>query len=362
MEFNQNMPISIHQFVSSFSPRDAVGNIIFAIRKTLRDAGYVSEIYAENIHPELENEANLYTEFEKKNSNNLLIYHHGFASNLVDFLLPLNNRIILVYHNITPAHFFKGVDDQTANGCTLGREQLDLLKNKSIAAFCFSRYSETELKQKGFKKTFVVTPILNLKGNYGKNVEFQIKSSNDMINIISVGRVVPHKKLEDLLKVFACYNECINKNSHLFLIGKYNQTEPYYQWLQSVIKTLNLKNVNFFNDVTDKDLKSYYDNASIYLSMSEHEGFCLPIVEGMLHHVPILAYGAAAIPETLGDGGILLKEKKYREIAEMIQIVVEDEKIKNKIIENQENRLRDLDPNIAQKEFLKQIEHVLNTK
>jgi len=156
------MKKSVHQFVSSFSPRDAVGNIVLSIRDILREAGYNSNIYAEMIHPEMKSEAICHTKYSKENSNDILIYHHSFASSLVDYLLPLQQRIVLIYHNITPSHFFKGVDENTAAGSNRGRVQLKQLKEKVEVVLCFSKYSEEELKQKGFSNTVVIPAIINL--------------------------------------------------------------------------------------------------------------------------------------------------------------------------------------------------------
>ena len=259
---------SVHQFVSSFSPRDAVGNIILSIRNVLRDAGYESTIYAETIHDEMKNEAEHHTKFDKKNSNAIVIYHHAFASNLVDFLLPLQNQMILVYHNITPPQFFSSLDKDTIAGCIRGREQLDQLKEKVQVGLCFSRYSEQELVQKGFKQTMVIPAVVSLtKKDSTKNISLE-NNFEDYVNIISVGRIVPHKKVEDILKTFAFYNQCVNNKSQLFLIGKYKESDKYYQWLLSIIKKLNLQNVNFLKDISDEELTSYYKIADIYLSMS----------------------------------------------------------------------------------------------
>jgi len=349
---------SVHQLVSTFSPRDAVGNIVLSMRKILREAGYNSEIYAQTIHPEMKNEALPYTNFDKIKSNDILIYHHSFASDLVDFLLPLQNKIILIYHNITPSHFFIGVDEKIVAGCILGRQQLDKLKNKVEIGLTFSKFTEQELNEKGIKNTGVISAILN-RGiqKFEKNVSFENKF-HDYVNILSVGRLVPHKKIEDLLKAFAFYNKCLNNKSQLFIIGKYDSSEPYFQWLQNVINTLELKNVNFLSDVSDEDLESYYEIANIYLSMSEHEGFCVPLVESMHHKVPILAYGAAAIPETLDGSGILVKEKNFEEIAEIIHIITENQNLREKIVQRQNDRLQRLDSHAAASEFLKHVKNL----
>jgi len=345
------MSNSIHQFVSTISPRDAVGNIVVSIQKILHEAGYNSEIYAETIHPEMKKYAKSHTEYNKENFDDILIYHHGFASNLVDYLLPLKNKIILIYHNITPASFFIELDDETVAGCIRGREQLDQLRDKVITSFTFSKYSEEELIQKKFKNTVVIPAIIELK-----KVVFPYlrKKLDNSVILICVGRIVPHKKIEDVLKIFAFY-QCINNNSKLFLIGKFDESDSYFLWLKNIIKNIDLKNIIFINDVSDEKLASYYENADIYLSMSEHEGFCIPLVESMFHHVPIVAFDAGAVHETLDHSGILIQEKNYEEIAEIIHLINEDKTLKEKLIKNQNKRLENLDLRTTSSEFLRQI-------
>ena len=352
------MTKSVHQFVSSFSPRDAVGKIVLSMRQILRDAGYNSNIYAETIHHEMKNEAIYHTKYYE-DPDDMIIYHHSFASGLVEYLMPLQNKIVLIYHNITPSKFFIDVDEKTAAGSNLGREQLFHLKNKIKNAFCFSKYSEEELKKIGFEKTSIIDPLVSLKKTEFKKND-TLDKFRDSVNIISVGRIVPHKKIEDVLKVFAYYNQCIEKNSNLFIIGKYYESDPYYNWLQSITETLNLKNVYFCKDVSDDELMSYYNIANFCLILSEHEGFCLPIIEGMQNGIPILAYNAAAIPETLGDSGILLKEKNFEEIAEIMQIITTDQNLRKTILEGQNQRLQRLDSAAATSEFLKHVKNLEN--
>ena len=348
------MSNSVHQFVSTISPRDAVGNIVVSIQKILQESGYNSEIYAETIHPEMKKYAKSHTKYNKENSDDILIYHHGFASNLVDYLLLLKNKIILIYHNITPASFFVELDDETVAGCIRGREQLDQLRDKVIMSLAFSKYSEEELIQKKFKNTAVIPAIIDLKKAISRENVYLEKKSDNSLKVICVGRIVPHKKIEDVLKIFAFY-QCINNNSKLFLIGKFDESDSYFLWLKNIIKNIDLKNVIFINDVSDEELASHYAKADIYLSMSEHEGFCIPLVESMFHHVPIVAFDAGAVHETLDHSGILIQEKNYEEIAEIIDLINEDKTLKEKLIENQNKRLENLDLRTTSTEFLRQI-------
>ncbi len=166
-------------------------------------------------------------------------------------------------------------------------------------------------------------------------------------------------KLEDILKIFAYYNTCINSNSNLILVGNYSGAEKYYKWLHYLINESTLKKIHFFSKLDKKDLASLYNLANVYISMSEHEGFGVPLVESMYFGVPIIAYNAGAIKETLGDSGVLIDNKIPEEIGEIIDIILIDDTVRKKIIENQHQRLKDFDYNETIKKLLSHIEKIL---
>jgi len=256
---------------------------------------------------------------------------------------------------LRPRTFFDGIDDATAAGCNKGRQQLHELKKNFDLGLTFSEYSKEELTRIGFKKTAVIPMVANIaKFHLDKNGSNKNQSAN-FVNFLHVGRIIPHKKIEDILKVFAFYKKCINDKSKLLIIGKYDKNNVYFLFLQEIIKKLDLQDVEFITDVSDESLASYYEKADIYLSMSEHEGFSIPLVECMYHQVPILAFNAAAIPDTLGNAGLLLEEKKFDEIAELIQIVIEDKKFREKIVLGQNERLEYLDGSGRKSEFIEKI-------
>ncbi len=330
---------SVHQFVPILAPCDAIGNEILTIRESLRRCGYNSEIYVGGLHNGKSSDATLFTEY-KPDSNDILIYHHASGSYLVEFLASLPNKLIMIYHNITPPNYFQGIiDDTLIQSLMLGREQLKLLRSKVEVALCDSEFNRQELVQLGYKNTDVL-PIMIDFARYGTAPRQEIISKySDSTNILFVGRIAPNKKIEDLLKLFAYYSKCINCNSRLFVVGGSWGVERYYSWLQNITKTLHLDNVEFIVNADTRELVSYYKIADVFVSMSEHEGFCVPLVESMYFGIPIIAYNCTAIPHTLGDSGILVNEKNYEEIAELIQLIVEDESLRNNIVGKQYKRL-----------------------
>lgn len=185
------------------------------------------------------------------------------------------------------------------------------------------------------------------------------KSKKDIKNIVFVGRVSPNKKQEDIVKSFYYYNKYFNNNSRLFIVGNYEGMERYYKQLNDLVCTLNLeKYVKFTGHIRFEEILGYYSIADLFLCMSEHEGFCVPLVESMYFKVPIIAYDSSAISFTLDGSSILVKEKDYKYIAGMMDYILENDKLREQIVSKQLNRLEQLKPErieIEMKEYLKNI-------
>lgn len=361
--------MEIHQFLPTLDPGDAIGNYTLKINNMLKEMGFESEIYVQDCHPSMSKFCRNYKTFKKRNNEAILLHHFAIGCDLNEFVNQLPNRKILVYHNITPPEFFKGYNDTAAYLCEIGRKQLKNFKNNIIYIIADSEYNEKELKNYyGFKncKTAVVPPILNLS-KFHKYINkistekgLNLSKGRD-VSLIFVGRIAPNKKQEDLIKIFYYYSKYVNPSSRLILIGGYAAFERYYEYLVDLTKRLNVKdNVIFTGKVGDLELVRYYLTSDIFLCMSEHEGFCVPLVEAMFFQAPIIAYKSTAIPYTLGDAGILVKKKDYIAIAEMINLIIEDENLRKKIIRKQNERLKDFDPKKVERKFKDIIERVVS--
>lgn len=331
--------MEIHQILPTISPGDAVGNEAQEIKRVLNEWGYKSEIYAQNIHPKVN--ANKYTDYNKKSSKeNILIFHFSIGSEVSEFVKKLPDKKIMIYHNITPPEYFIGVNDTLVSLLENGKKELHSLVGHIDLAIGDSEYNRLELQKVGFKNTDVLPIILNL-GEYNcPNQKLLSKYSDDYVNFLFVGRVTPNKRQEDIIKVFYYY-KLINPKSRLFLAGSYEGCEVYLDYLKKLIQNLNLKDVHLLGKISFDDLVSYYKLADIFISMSEHEGFCVPILESMYFEIPIIAYKSTAIPFTLENAGILVKEKNYCEIAEMANIFIEDEELRSTLVKKQKDRLND---------------------
>ena len=351
--------MEIHQILPTISPCDAIGNEAFVIRDVLRSWGYKSEIYAQNIHESITT-ANHLSEHKKRSSKeNILIYHFSIGSDVSKYVMNVPDRKILLYHNITPPHFFYNVNDNLALILGKGREELNMLVEKIDVALGDSEYNCMELEEIGYTKTEVLPLIIDLSKYDKYNKGLITKYDDGWTNILFVGRIAPNKKQEDIIKCFYYY-KAINPNSRLFLVGGFNGCEVYYDQLQNLINKLKIEDIHLIGMVDFADLVSYYMLADVFLCMSEHEGFSVPLIESMHFGIPVIAYKSTAVPYTMGGAGILVNKKCYPEIAEMINLVVTDDKLRDKIIKKQNIRLKDFSYEKTMDMFKDQLNKVIH--
>jgi len=333
----------IHQINPIVSYGDAIGNELIEIREIIREFGYKSDIYAKFIDSKLKDIKN-HTDYIKVSSpQNILIIHHSteYGSELLDFIKSLPDKKILLYHNITPPIFFQNFSSAHEHATKIGLYELKHeIKNIIDIALADSEFNRQDLINTGFEKTGVLPYLINLrKFDIPPNRKIIQKYSDEFVNLLVVGRISPNKKVEDAIKCFYYYNKYINSRSRLLLVGSYQGMDLYHNSLNKLIQKLELKNVYFTGHINLDELISYYKIGDVFLTMSEHEGFCVPLLESMYFGVPILAYKSTAIPETLGGAGILVNDKNYIEIAELINLLVEDKVLRDKIVKKQSERL-----------------------
>jgi glycosyltransferase involved in cell wall biosynthesis len=332
--------MQIHQILPTLNLGDAIGNEVMLMQSLFREWGYTSHIFAENIHQKIT--AFNVKEYKKySHKDNILVYHYSIGSGITEFFKTLPDKKILIYHNITPQEYFIGINEILYKLLKDGRVSLPSLIPSVELAIGDSEYNRQELEKMGFSRTTVL-PILIDFDTYNRfNTTLVQKYTDDYVNLLFVGRISPNKKQDDILRIFYYYKS-INPKSRLFLVGGFDGNERYLDRLRHIVKKLQLSDVFFTGSVPFEDLISYYKIADIFLCMSEHEGFCVPLVESMYFDIPIIAYNSTAVPHTLENSGILVKEKKYDEIAELINLITEDKPLKERIIEQQKVRYNNL--------------------
>lgn len=333
--------VSIHQMIIGAMVGDAISDHAFMLRDALREWGYQSHIYAQYIHPGLSKEVRPYTDYQPTGQD-ILIFHYSIGSEVSEYVASLSTRLVMIYHNVTPAEYFRKVDHALFEQMEKGRQSLVHFRDKIELALADSEFNRLDLVQAGYTKTGVL-PVALDEERYSQapSQELMARFGHDgYTNLLFVGRIVPNKKQEDVIKALYYYKR-INPRSRLFLVGPHwEQAEVYLNWLQDLALYLNLPDVHFCGHVPFDELLAYYRLADVFVCMSEHEGFCKPLVESMYFDVPIVAYDATAVPYTLGGAGILVKEKRYDVVAETIHLLVTDANLRQRIIAGQRERLR----------------------
>lgn len=354
----------IHQLVPSMAPGDATSNHVLEIDKRLSKWGFESHIYAQHINPKLQSHIRPLAEIRPflTHKDDLLIFHYNlfhFSSHLFQ---TAQCRRILIYHNITPAHFFTGWDKNNENNCRLGRMSLQRLQQCDLAVGD-SDFNRQELVDVGFDaaKTAVVPIFLPVDEWNATPTDAALQkrlNKSQTTNWLTVGRVAPNKALEEVIRLFHVYKNQINSDAHLYLVGS-QSVRTYFQELKNLVNALDLTAcVTFPGRVSNSQLKTYYQNTHLFVSASYHEGFCVPLIESMFFGVPILARNTTAIPETLGSSGILFNKFGYLEAAEAAHLMITDSALRNQIIATQKQRLQDFLPDAAEaklQEILQQI-------
>ncbi len=351
--------MQINQFHSGISVGDAITNQMLLIQSLLKKNGYDSEIFAEHIPENMQTCVKPILSYSGSKKAILLI-HHSMGIDCFEHITKLNDRKILIYHNITPEYFFE--DDQIRRYVRIGIKQVMDYKHQINYCIADSNYNRQELMHIGYKCYIDVMPVQISLDRLDKVIENDhiISENSDVTNFIFVGRVVWNKRQDDVIKSFAVYNRYYNSNSKLFIIGD-NSAKSYIEDLKNLIKILKVEDaVVFTGKVSEEDLKAYYKIADFFLCMSEHEGFGVPLLEAMKMGVPVLAYRSSAVPETMDGAGILVLEKNYAYIGTLLYEILNDKQICDAIIQKQFERIERLENTNTEKILLDAVKNLQN--
>ncbi len=331
------MSVAIHQVLPSLGYGDAIGHEVLGIQRVLRGAGYQSEIFVQTADPRVEDLTVGYLELrDASHPDNILIHHFSIGSRASRLAYALPDRMVLIYHNITPPEFFVDINKELVRLCFRGRRELALYKTRCDLALGDSEYNRQELDAVGFSPTGVLDVVpdfdhLRGPGNYTLAGAFD----DDWVNVLFVGRVIPNKKFEDVIRAFHAYKTFFNPRSRLLLVGAHSGFERYVTMLHRFIARLGTRDVHLVGHVSNEELTAYYELADIFVCASEHEGFCVPLVESFHMGVPVVAYAATAVPSTMGGAGILYTNKDPMHMAALINAVVDDRQLSDRIVDGQ---------------------------
>jgi glycosyltransferase involved in cell wall biosynthesis len=334
-------PRRVHQLVAALSYGDAIGNEALVIQGHLRRAGLASDIFAERVHPRMAHLARPLWEYAEVSSpETVCLFHFSIGSAAGRLIYHAPDRLVSIYHNITPAAWFLGFHPHLAGLCHHGRRELAAFAARTELGLADSEFNRRELEAAGYRRTAVLPIVLDLDA-YRRPVSPVARRLYDdgRVNVLFVGRIIPNKRIEDLIDVFALYQRHVEPRSRLLLVGDYRGHERYYDRLQERVRKLGADEVVFTGHVDDDDLRAYYADGDVFLCLSEHEGYCVPLLEAMAFGLPVIAYDAGAVAETLRGGGILLREKRPEVVAELIGRVQEDAALRAAVLRTQERAL-----------------------
>jgi glycosyltransferase involved in cell wall biosynthesis len=331
----------VHQVLATLGYGDAIGHETVGIQKTLRAAGYESEIFVETADPRLEELTIDYRDMVGNvGPEDVLIHHFSIGSRASRTAYALPGRMALVYHNITPPEYFIGVHKDLVKLCFRGRRELTAYIGRSALALGDSEYNRVELEALGFAATGVL-PVVPDFSHLDVAPDRALASGFDdeWTNVMFVGRVIPNKKFEDVIRAFHAYRSRHNPRSRLLLVGSYSGFERYLAMLHSLVARLGTPDVHFLGHVSNEELSALYDVADLFLCASEHEGFCVPLIEAFYKGVPVLAYAATAVPATMDGGGVLYDVKDPACVARLMEAVLDDPDLESAVLSSQDAAL-----------------------
>lgn len=331
----------VHQVLATLGYGDAIGHEVLGIQQVLRGAGYDSEIFVETADRRLEHLTCDYRDLpEASHPDNLLIHHFSIGSRASRVAYALPDRMALVYHNITPPEFFVDVHPLLVQLCYLGRRELAVYANRVDLALGDSEYNRAELDALGFPLTGVLPVVPNFAHLAGAPNFMQAGAFDDeWVNVLFVGRMIPNKRIEDVIRAFHAYKRWFNPRSRLLLVGSHGGFERYLAMLHDFVARIGAADIHLLGHVSNEELRAYYEVADVFLCASEHEGFCVPLMEAFHMGVPVLAYAATAVPATMDGGGILYHRKDPLEIAALVDAVVTDADLRERVLDAQDAAL-----------------------
>lgn len=335
---------TIHQLLAGFRSGDAISNAALLMRDVFKNWGCKSDIIARPsaIASDMARIGrDVYEASNELGPDDIAVLHLSIGNPINTIFMNLKCRKVIVYHNVTPSKYFHYLNPQTAADLDEGRRHLEMLANVAELNIADSKYNASELTAAGYKNTKVLSLPINIDSflRGGQDSYTMRRFGDGVYNVLFVGRCAPNKKIEDILTVMYHLTK-IEPNVRFIHVGSQAGTEAYYGLVHAHGKALALENVVSLSNVTQNVLNSCYKSAHAFLCMSEHEGFCAPLVEAMLHHIPVLSLSSSAIPETLDGAGVLFSQPPdFPVIAETVAEVLHNQQLRNEIIARQNKRI-----------------------
>ena len=350
------------QVAHAVTKDDAASRHVINMDSMLRELGFATAIYAPKADPVYGGAVRPMQEFQAA-PEDIVIYQMTTGTSFNKWVYNYPQKIVLYYHNITPAKFFFGNAWGSWWKCLKGRRDLEKIAKNSFFAWGASEYSRRELTALGLRETAVMPQVVDPRKyeTWQEVPALYEKYRDGRLNLIMVGRVVPHKKQDEAIAMAAWYKKHLSDRIRLFIIGG---TKPGYEKkLRHQVSSFGLQdNVIFTGKISNEELCTYYRLADGLLCLSEHEGFCVPLVEAMVFGTPVFAYACAAVPETLGRAGVLIKDKSPEALARVIEGTMQDRAQLEALRAGQQQRLEELSYQNILAGFSRDVKRILELK
>jgi len=349
------MSRAVHQFVPGLARRDGVGDEVMAWRSLLRAAGYDSDIFAGVLSPADRRDGVVPFDDYRSDGRALLIYHHAIGNDFVGMVSLVPDRIVLRYHNLTPARFFAG--NPIMQYCMrVGARQVRFLRDVVVGALCASTFNADGLRAAGYAAPVIVPSIFSLERLRHRGAQPPLPDAAEPL-VLCVGRGAANKRQDHVVHAFERFALRFAPAARLALVGDlYADFEWGARLAERIHGSPARDRIDCPGAVSDAELTDYYRRARLYLSMSEHEGFCIPPLESFGWDVPVLAYRTPAVAETMRGAGVLFTRKHWDDIAALMADLCFDDDLRRRVAAGQRERLAQPDFGEARERLLASVE------
>lgn len=350
MFFNLRSQIEVPIFMPSLAPNDAMATHVISLRDAINAHGLRSTIYADDIKAEMKSEAKPFRQFKylPHSQSRYLLYQAATGSNLVRHLVARSEPLMIQFHNITPRSQFVAWEPGISSAMAWGRRQLETLSRHVELALAISPFNARDLINADYSKIVLSPPLIReLPRNPGSRFKSE---SRTLAKLLCVGRIVPNKAQEDLLRALAIYNATFEPKAKLTFVGS-TVIEDYRKYLQSLVVELGISEyVEFRSSLNETELAGLFETSQLLVSASRHEGFGFPFIESMRFGLPSVAIGTTAIPESVGDGTVLVSDNDPIAMATAWNMVLSDLSLRQRLVENgyKQSKRVDLEANKVQ--------------
>lgn len=358
------------QYHSSVIDADAIGTSVVSLHEHLHATGTESHLLCSDQNLRLSQAgvmpastllgASMGTSIRP---DDVLILHYSFFDETAVKLSQLPLKKILVYHNVTPGVFFRDAGmDWLGSLCDASRTQLAQIAQNFDAAVGDSDYNSRELSAWGFRRVDTI-PVLYRWHEFRRpeiDAEYllSVRRASD-VNLLFVGRFVPNKRIERLIEMLQVLKETSTGSVRLHVVGKIWDQTYFSSLIAQAAERGVLDCLEFHRNVDGLRLRTLYAACDAFVSMSDHEGFMVPILEAFASGCPVVALNTSAVGETMGGAGLLIDAPDAEFAAGLVRVLVSDRDLRNKIVAGQAERAAELRPRLSAQRWVDKIAGVV---